>query len=78
MQKADRQKQIGHARPEDRVHVRAYLGYGGREDNNFVELSNSLHELIDTWPLYYVDVVIVALDFHGDGKVGLVKYLRTG
>ena len=53
-----------------------YLGYRGCEDNHFVELADTFHELVNTGALDHVDIVIVALDLNGNREIGLVKYLR--
>jgi hypothetical protein len=62
----------------------AYLGDGCSEDNNFVQLADALHELVDAWSLDDVYVVVLAFDLNGNGEVGLVQDLgivsmkRTG
>lgn len=55
--------------------TRNYLGHGGSKNNDFVKFSNSFHELVDAGSLDDIDVVELALDFHRDCKVGLVKNL---
>lgn len=57
---------------EERV---AIFGYGGCEDNDFVDFANALEECIDSWALDDIHVVILALDFDGDSEVGLVEDL---
>jgi len=52
-----------------------YLGYGRRKDHNLVQLPDPLHELVDAGAFYHINVVVIALDFHGDREVGLVEYL---
>lgn len=52
--------------------VRTYFGYRCRKNNDFVELSYPLHELVDTWSLDNVHVVEIALNFNRDGEIGLV------
>lgn len=42
------------------------------EYNNFVQLSNPLHELVNPRSLNDVDVVVVALDLYRDGEIGLM------
>ena len=54
-----------------------YLGYRSREDDNLVQFPDPFHELINTGAFYHVNVVIVPLDFHGNGEIGLVEYLCT-
>lgn len=44
----------------------------GCEYNNFVQLSNPLHELINPRSLDDVDVVVVALNLYRDGEIGLI------
>ena len=44
---------------------------------NLVQLADSLQKRVDTGSLDNIDVVILALDLDWDGKVGLVKDLRT-
>jgi len=39
------------------------LGNRCSEHNNFIQLANSLHELINTGALDDIDIVVVALDF---------------
>jgi hypothetical protein len=53
----------------------AYLGHRRCEDHNLVELADSLHELVDAWPLDDIDIMVVALDFYRYREVGLVKDL---
>lgn len=54
---------------------KTYLGNRRCEYDNFVKLTHSLHELVYAGPLNHVDVVVVALNFHGYCEVGLVEYL---
>lgn len=56
----------------------AYLGDGCCKDNNFIKLADSLHELINAWPLDDIDIVVVALNLYRDRKVGLMEDLITG
>lgn len=58
---------------EERVTI---LGHRRCEDHNLVELANSLHELVDAWPLDDIDIMVVALDFYRYREVGLVKDLE--
>jgi hypothetical protein len=51
---------------------RTYLGNRGGKDNNFIQLANPLHELVDTWSLDDIYVVVLAFNLDGDGEVGLV------
>ncbi len=53
----------------------AYLGHGCCEDNNLVELANSLHELVDTGPFDHINIMVVTLNFHRYCEVGLVQDL---
>ena len=55
----------------------AYLGHRRCEDHNLVELANSLHELVDAWPLDDIDIMVIALNLYRYREVGLVKDLRT-
>lgn len=52
-----------------------YLGDRSREDDDFIQLSYPLHELIYTRSLYDVHIVVVALYFYRNGEIGLVKNL---
>ena len=52
-----------------------YLGNRRSEDNNFIELAHSLHELIYTWPLDDIHIMVVSFDFNGYCEVGLVEDL---
>lgn len=52
-----------------------YLGNRCSEYHHLVQLTDALHELIHSWPLDNVDVVVVALDFNGYCEVSLVKDL---
>lgn len=54
-----------------------YLGHRRCEHDDLIELAHSLHKLVYAWPLDHVDVVIVALDFHGYREVGLVENLSS-
>ena len=51
------------------------LGNRCGKDNNLIKLANTLHELINTGTLYYIDVMILTLDLNWNGEVGLMKYL---
>lgn len=51
------------------------LGNRCSEDNNFVQFTHSLHELIDTWPLDNVNIMILTLDLHRDREVCLMQDL---
>ena len=53
----------------------AYFGNGGGEHDYFIKLSNPLHELVDSWPLDDVDIVVVALDLHWYREIRLVEDL---
>lgn len=53
----------------------AILRNGRGKDNNFVEFSNPLHELIHTGPFYDIDVVIRSFNFDGYSEVRLLKQL---
>jgi hypothetical protein len=48
---------------------------GCRENNNFIQLTNSLHKRIDAWSLDDIYIVILAFDFHGNGEISLMKDL---
>lgn len=48
------------------------LGDRGCKYNNFVQLSNPLHELVNPRSLDDVDVVVVALNLYRDGEIGLI------
>jgi hypothetical protein len=50
----------------------AYLGNRGGEDDNFIQLAYPLHELVDTWSLDDIYVVVLAFNLDGDGEIGLV------
>jgi hypothetical protein len=52
-----------------------YLRNTGSENNNFIKLSDSLHELVDPRSFYHIYVVILALYFYWYGKVGLMENL---
>jgi hypothetical protein len=58
-----------------RLRREAYLRHGSSEDDHFVKLSNTSHEIVHTWTLDDVDVVILAFDFHRDCEVGLMENL---
>jgi hypothetical protein len=51
------------------------LGNRCGKNNNFIKLANSLHELINAGPLYYIDVMILTLDLNWNGEIGLMEYL---
>lgn len=51
------------------------LGDRSCEYNNFVQLSNPLHELVNPRSFDDIDIVIVALDLYRDGEIGLMQYL---
>ena len=53
----------------------AYLGDRSSKHNHFIELTNSLHELIHAWSLDHINVVKLALDLDRYREVGLVEYL---
>lgn len=46
------------------------------EDHDLVDFTDTLEECVNTWALNDVDVVVLALDFNRDSKVGLVQDLR--
>lgn len=54
----------------------SYLGNGSGEDDYFVKLSNSLHELIHTRSLDHVDIVVLPLNLYGNSEVCLVQNLN--
>lgn len=56
----------------------SYLGNRRSEDNDFIKLSNSLHELIHTRSFYDIDIVVVTLNLNRYREVGLVKNLLNG
>lgn len=58
--------------------VQAHLRDRRRKDNNFVEFTDSLHELIYARSFYDVHIMIVALNFDRDGEVRLVQNLQCG
>ena len=55
-----------------------YLGDRRRKHNNFIQLSDPLHELIHARPLDNVHIVEVTLNLYRNGKVGLVEKLERG
>jgi hypothetical protein len=54
-----------------------YLGDGCSKDNNFIKLTNALHELIHAWSLDDVNVVVLAFYFNGNGEVCLMQDLTA-
>ena len=52
-----------------------HLGNRGSEDDNFVQFSNSLHELIHAGSLDHVYIMELPFYFNGNSEVGLVEYL---
>jgi hypothetical protein len=52
-----------------------YLGDRSRENNNFVEFSYPLHELVHAGSLNDINIMIVALDLYRYCEIGLVQYL---
>lgn len=52
-----------------------YLGNRCGKHYDLVQLANPLHKLVDAWTLDHVHIVILALDFNRNCKVGLVQYL---
>lgn len=53
-----------------------HLGYGGREHNHLIQLSNTLHELIHAWPFDHINIVILAFNLHGNREVGTLENLQ--
>jgi len=60
---------------EQRITV---LGYRGREDDDLIQLPDSLHEGVDARSLDDVDIVVLAFDLDRDCEVRLVQYLLAG
>ena len=56
---------------------KTYLGNGCSEYHNLIELADAFHELVHSWSLDHIDVVVVALDFNGYCEVSLVEDLDT-
>ena len=56
---------------------KTYLGNGCSEYHNLIELADAFHELVHSWSLDHIDVVVVALDFNGYCEVSLVQDLGT-
>lgn len=52
------------------------LRHRGRKHNDFIEFTNSLHELIDTRALDHIDIVIVTLNLDWDREISLVQNLE--
>lgn len=52
------------------------LADGRGKDDNFIELTNTLHELINARSLNDVHVVVGSFDFDRDGEVGLMEELQ--
>ena len=46
------------------------------EDHDLVDFTDTLEECVNTWALNDVDVVVLALDFHGYCEVRLVENLK--
>lgn len=57
---------------EGRAEEAAYFGHRSCKDNYFVELADSLHEVVHSGTLYDVDVVVLTLDLDGNGEVCLM------
>ena len=55
--------------------MRTDLGNRCSEDNDFIEFTNTLHELINTRTFDNIDIMILTLDLNWYGEVSLVKYL---
>jgi hypothetical protein len=49
-----------------------YLRNGRGKNHNLVQLADPLHELIHTWSLDDVYIVVLSLNLDGDSKVGLM------
>lgn len=52
-----------------------YLGHRGSEDYNLVQLAYPLHEIIHTWSLYHVHIVVLPFNLHRNSEVRLVQDL---
>ncbi len=53
-----------------------YLGNRSCENNDFIELTNSLHKLVYSRSLDHIDVVVIALNFHWYREIGLMQDLH--
>jgi hypothetical protein len=42
------------------------------ENNDFIKLADTFHELVNTWPFYHIDVVILPFDFNRNREVRLM------
>lgn len=54
-----------------------YLRDRRRKDYNFVQLAHSLHEFVYTRSLNNINIMIIALDLHGNRKIRLMKNLES-
>ena len=54
-----------------------YFGNRCGENDNLVQFAHSLHELVHTRSLDDIDIVILAFNLHGNGKVCLVQNLSS-
>ena len=54
---------------------KTYLRDRSSEHNNFIQLANPLHKLIDAGTLDNVYVVVLAFNLDRNGEVGLMQYL---
>lgn len=52
-----------------------YLRYRRSKDNNLIEFSNTLHELIDTRPFNNIYIVVLSFNFNWNCEVCLMEYL---
>jgi len=50
----------------------AYLRDGGGEDNDFIQLADTLHELVDAGSLDDIHIVVLAFNLNRDSEVGLM------
>ena len=49
-----------------------HLGHGSGEDNDFIQLADSLHELVNPGSLDDIDVVKLAFNLNRDREIGLM------
>lgn len=52
--------------------ILSYLRHGCGEDDNFVQLTNALHELIHARPFDDIDIMKLAFDLDRNREIGLV------
>lgn len=49
-----------------------HLGDTGGKNHHFIKFSHPLHELIDSWSLDHVHIMVLAFYFYRDCEVGLM------